>query len=68
MPLTVADFDDIYLQGKATFDAWLGDFTRATFEPIALDAFAQQVRQLPAPVQAELKRKAPQAWQRLFGE
>jgi len=65
--LTVNDFDDAYLKGKANFETWLVEHTRQMFEPIAIAALAQQVRQLPDPVQAELKARAPEAWKRLFG-
>jgi hypothetical protein len=68
MPLTTRDFDNAFLQGKAVFEEALADTMRQLFEPVALDALAQQVRQLPEPVRAEMKRRSPQAWQRLFGD
>ena len=68
MAISARDFDDIYLDAQNTFRDELTDFLRETFEPVALDAFAQQVRQLPAAMQKQLKASAPRAWQRLFGD
>jgi hypothetical protein len=67
VPLSINDFDNVYLKAKAAFDEWQAEYLKQMFEPVAIAALAQQVRQLPGPVQAELKRRAPQAWQRLFG-
>jgi len=68
MSITVRDFDDIYLKAKAAFETALAESMQTIFEPVAMDAFAQQVRQLPAPVQADMKRRAPDAWKRIFGD
>jgi hypothetical protein len=68
MPLSLLDFDDIYLGAHAAFLKELQEYEVELLEPVAMLALAQQVRQLPAPVQAKLKQSAPQAWQRLFGD
>lgn len=67
MTLTIVDFDEAWLTGQAMFQEAVADALRQTFEPLALDAFAQQVRQYPESVQAGMKRKAPEEWVRLFG-
>lgn len=67
MSLTVNDLDDAFLAAKSRFSQWLVDFQRTTFQPVALMALAQQIRQLPQPVQDQLRKQAPDAWQRLFG-
>jgi hypothetical protein len=68
MPLTTRDFDDAFLKGKAMFEQSIAETMQTLFEPVAMDAFAQQVRQLPAPVREDMKRRSPQAWARLFGD
>ncbi len=68
MPLTTRDFDDAFLKGKAVFETAIAESMQTIFEPVAMDALTQQVRQLPAPVREEMKRRSPQAWARLFGD
>ncbi len=67
MPLSTNDLDNAFLQAKAEVDEWIAEFNKEMFEPVALMALAQQIHQLPEPVQAQLRKQAPDAWERLFG-
>ena len=67
MSLSLNDFDNLWLEAKAEADEWIADFNRDMFEPVALMALSQQIRQLPEAVQAQLRKQAPDAWKRLFG-
>lgn len=67
MPLTINDLDNLWLEAKALVDECIAESNRDMFQPMALMALAQQVRQLPEAVQARLRTQAPDAWERLFG-
>jgi hypothetical protein len=67
VPLSISNFDNVYLDANAMFQEWLADFNKQMFQPVALMALGQQIRQLPEPVQAQLRKQSPDAWERLFG-
>lgn len=67
MALNINDFDNAMLEAQAEFSETMAEFTREFYEPLAMMALAQQMRQLPQPVQDKLQHQAPDAWQRLFG-
>jgi hypothetical protein len=67
VPLTISDVDNLWLEAKVLVDECIAEHNREMFQPVALMALAQQIRQLPEAVQAKLRQQAPDAWERLFG-